>query len=149
MSTAVHCMPSSPFLTLTCLSPSLPRSPHSYHSLPFLTHPSTHSLPLPSSLPSLLPLPLLPPFLPFLTHPSTHSLPPPSLPPFTLILQLSELQKKSNELKREVDETYQLAENLVVGGMGKQQYLERERNHQAHLNRLQNEIDTIVQGFGL
>ena len=69
--------------------------------------------------------------------------------PLSLSLQLAELQKKSNELKHEVDESYQLAENLVVGGMSKQQYLERERSNQAHLNRLQNEIDTIVQGLGL
>ena len=48
-----------------------------------------------------------------------------------------------------MDESYQLAENLVVGGMAKQQYLEREQGNQAHLNRLQNEIDTIVQGLGL
>ena len=72
-----------------------------------------------------------------------------SVTPLSLSLQLAELQKKSNELKHEVDESYQLAENLVVGGMSKQQYLERERSNQAHLNRLQNEIDTIVQGLGL
>lgn len=79
---------------------------------------------------------------PFSLLPLSLSLLPPPL-------QLSELQKKSSELKNEVDESYQLAESLVVGGIGKQQYLERERTNQAHLNRLQNEIDTIVQGLGL
>ena len=87
----------------------------------------------------------------------------PSSPPFSPSLSLcpsltclprthskiSELQKKAGELKREVDEGYLLADSVVNGSMGKQQYVERDRAIQSRLSRLQTEIDGIVQGLGL
>jgi len=63
--------------------------------------------------------------------------------------KISELQKRAGELKREVDEGYLLADSVVNGSMGKQQYVERDRAIQSRLSRLQTEIDGIVQGLGL
>ena len=102
---------------------------------------------------SLLP-PSFPPSLPpslslFLT--SSLRFPPSLLPPPPLSLslsfpcQVSDLQKKSSELKVIVDENCTLAERLVAERITKQQYLSDEKGNTSRMQRLQQDINAIVK----
>ena len=99
--------------------------------------PSLHSFP-----------PLLPPFcLPCLIFPfCPPSLPPsllPSLPPS--LPQVADLQKKSADLKNIVEDSCILAEGLVSERIAKQQYLNDEKKNTSRMQRLQQDMDTIVK----
>ena len=62
---------------------------------------------------------------------------------------MSELQKKSSELKSVLEESSMLAERVVSERIGKQQYLEQEKGNQQRIARLQQEVDTLVQTLGM
>ena len=100
--------------------------------------------------PPSIPLSLSPSLPFFLTSSFSISLPPSSLlPPPSLSLsfpfQVSDLQKKSSELKVIVDENCTLAERLVAERITKQQYLSDEKGNTSRMQRLQQDINAIVK----
>ena len=62
---------------------------------------------------------------------------------------MNELQKKSAELKTILEESCILAERVVSERIGKQQYLEQDKSNQQRINRLQQDIDSLVQTLGM
>ena len=93
---------------------------------------------LPSAPPSVLPSLSHFPFLPSLPPSLLPSLPP-SLP------QVADLQKKSADLKNIVEDSCILAEGLVSERIAKQQYLNDEKKNTSRMQRLQQDMDTIVK----
>lgn len=79
-------------------------------------------------------------FLPFLSSLTLSPYLPFFLPP-----QVADLQKKSSDLKTIVEESCSLAESLVSERITKQQYLNEEKKNTSRMQRLQQEIDTIVK----
>lgn len=63
--------------------------------------------------------------------------------------KVNELQKKSAELKAILEESCILAERVVSERIGKQQYLEQDKSNQQRINRLQQDIDSLVQTLGM
>ena len=79
-------------------------------------------------------------------HSSLYLLSPPlCLLPSSLFPQVTELQKRSHDLKTALDESCMLAEKVVSERIGKQAYLEQDKANQNRMTRLQTEIDSIVQ----
>ena len=65
--------------------------------------------------------------------------------PLLSIPQVTELQKKSHDLKTTLDDSCLLAEKVVAERIGKQAYLDQDKANQNRMTRLKNDIDSIVQ----
>lgn len=65
--------------------------------------------------------------------------------PLSLSLQVADIQKKMGEVKSLLEDSCSLAEKLVGDKMAKQKYIEQEKNLQSRIDRLLQEVNTIVQ----
>ena len=60
---------------------------------------------------------------------------------------MSDLQKKTTSLKEVVDDNCVLAERLVNDRITKSDYVAKEKGNTTNIQRLQQEIDTIVKAL--
>ena len=56
-----------------------------------------------------------------------------------------EVQKKMNEVKSSLDESWYLAERVVKGNMTKQQYVEQNKKVESKMEKIIQDISSIVQ----
>ena len=65
----------------------------------------------------------------------------------SLSLQVTDLQKKVSDLKAIVEENCTLAERLVAERITKQLYLSEEKGNTSRIQRLQQDIDTLIKAL--
>ena len=58
---------------------------------------------------------------------------------------MQDIQKKMTDVKNLVDESWYLAEKVVKGSVTKQQYLEQNKKVESKLEKLMQDIESVIQ----